>query len=92
MSPPPHCERAQLISAARFGKAADVDRLIKGGANTEVKDAMVCAFFGALTLFFVYVSMSLASGGSFGVCHINATAFLHFRVKECTLHAGARGM
>jgi hypothetical protein len=31
-------ERAQLVAAAEVGKAADVDRLIKGGANTEAKD------------------------------------------------------
>ena len=33
-------EHAQLIAAAGVGQAADVDRLIKGGANTEAKDAV----------------------------------------------------
>ena len=35
-----NCVNSQLITAAKNGKAADVDRLIKDGANMEVKDTV----------------------------------------------------
>ena len=41
LTPPPPPPPPQLITAATNGKAADVDRLIKDGANTEAKDAEV---------------------------------------------------
>ena len=33
-----YCVNSQLIAAAQHGKTADVDRLIKDGANMEAKD------------------------------------------------------
>ena len=40
----------QLIVAAKEGQAADVDRLIKSGANTEATNGNVRACLGALIL------------------------------------------
>ena len=39
------CKNAQLIQAVRCGEAANVVRLIKSGANTKIKDALVRSQF-----------------------------------------------